>query len=151
MPVHAISWKVQKGLKWNLVYTCRWMAVRGRAVHKNHNSILYIYWVIPLYNLFFIMDARMVACPAHILESSKVIGIKLGTYIYWMMLMKGSAVDKNHNPILHFTWVIPPRKIIKGGFLCHVLVYKWCWITSSAFYRQPAFGEHSSFSAILWF
>jgi len=43
----------------------------------------------------------MVACPGHILESTK--GIKLGTYID---VMRGSAEDKNHNPILHFTWVV---------------------------------------------
>ena len=24
------------------------------------------------------------------------------------MLIRGSAEDKNHNPILHFTWVISP-------------------------------------------
>jgi len=24
------------------------------------------------------------------------------------MLIRGSAEDKNHNPILHFTWVILP-------------------------------------------
>jgi len=24
------------------------------------------------------------------------------------MLMRGSAEDENHNPILHFTWVISP-------------------------------------------
>jgi len=24
------------------------------------------------------------------------------------MLMRGSAVDNNHNPTLHFTWVIIP-------------------------------------------
>jgi len=25
------------------------------------------------------------------------------------MLIKGSAEDKNHDPILHFTWVISPH------------------------------------------
>jgi len=24
------------------------------------------------------------------------------------MLMRGSAEEKNHNPILHFTWIISP-------------------------------------------
>ena len=36
----------------------------------------------------------------------------------------------------------------KGSFLCHVLVYKWCLITRSAFYRQLTFGVHSSLPAI---
>ena len=55
------------------------MAVRGRAIHKNHNPTLYIYRVISPYPffLFFIM----VAYPGHILESSKGIEIKPGTYI----------------------------------------------------------------------
>jgi len=55
--------------------------------------------------------------------------------------MRGSAEDKNHNPILHFTSVLIFS--IKACFLCHVLAYKWCWITNYAFYRQQAFGEHS--------
>jgi len=39
--------------------------------------------------------------------------------------MRGSAQDKNHNPIFYFTLVISPYFFfIKGGFLCHVLVYK---------------------------
>ena len=41
----------------------------------------------------------MVAYPANILERTKGIEIKLGTW----MLMKGSTEDKNHIPILHFT------------------------------------------------
>ena len=36
----------------------------------------------------------------------------------------------------------------KGGFLCHVLMYKWCQITRSVVYRQQAFGEHSTLPAI---
>jgi len=42
----------------------------------------------------------IVACPGHFLESIKGIVIKLVTY------MRGSAEDKNHNPILHFPLVI---------------------------------------------
>jgi len=49
------------------------MAVRGRAVHRNHNPTLFIYSV----NHFFIM----VACPGHISESTKEIEIKLAPYI----------------------------------------------------------------------
>jgi len=41
----------------------------------------------------------MDACLGHILESTKAIEIKLGTY-------KDVNEKKNHNPILHFTWVI---------------------------------------------
>ena len=44
----------------------------------------------------------MVAYPGHILESTKGIEIKLGTYIE-LMLMKGSTEDKNPHSILHFT------------------------------------------------
>ena len=37
---------------------------------------------------------------------------------------------------------------LKGFFfVIDVLVYNWCWNTSSAFYRQSAFGEHSSLPA----
>jgi len=52
------------------------MAVRGRAVHKNHNSNLYITQLSPI-NLFFIM----VAYSGDILERTKGNEIKLGTYI----------------------------------------------------------------------
>jgi len=72
----------------------------------------------------------MDSCLGHILESTKGIEIKLGTYIY--MFMRGSAEDKNHNPILHYTY-LSLLLFIKGGFLCHVLVYKLCLITRSAF------------------
>ena len=50
------------------------MAVRGSAVHMNHNHTLYIYRVNHLFNI-------MIAGPGHILESTKWIDIKLGTYI----------------------------------------------------------------------
>ena len=46
---------------------------------------------LPL-TIFFIM----VAYPGHILESTKVIEFKLGTYI-------DVNEDKNHNPILHLS------------------------------------------------
>ena len=52
------------------------MAVWERALHKNHNPTLYITELSPL-NIFFIM----VAYPGHIMESTKRIEIKLGTYI----------------------------------------------------------------------
>ena len=52
------------------------MAVRGSAVHKNHNHTLYITELSPLNHVFI-----MVAYPGHILEFTKGIEIKLGTYI----------------------------------------------------------------------
>ena len=52
------------------------MAVRGCAVYKNHNPTLYI-TELSTFNHFF----TMVAYPGHILESTKGIEIKLGTYI----------------------------------------------------------------------
>jgi len=39
MPVRAIYWKVQKGLKLNLVHTQ--MLMKGSAEDKNHNPILH--------------------------------------------------------------------------------------------------------------
>jgi len=53
------------------------MAVRERAVHKNHNPTLYITELSPI-NHFFIK----VACPGYFLESTKEIEIKLAPYIY---------------------------------------------------------------------
>ena len=75
-------------------------------------------------------------------------GLKLNL-VHTYMLMGGSAEDKNHNPILHFIHVL--NFFIKGCFLCHVFVYKQSWITISAFYRQQAFGEHSSSPSISLF
>ena len=67
------------------------MTVRGSAVHKNHNHSLYITELSPI-NHFFHNGCLSWA----ILESTKVIEIKLGTYI-------DVNEDKNHNPILRFT------------------------------------------------
>ena len=52
------------------------MAVRGRAVHNNHNPTLYITELSSI-NHFFIT----VTYPGLILESTKGIEFKLGTYI----------------------------------------------------------------------
>ena len=81
----------------------------------------------------------MVACPGHILESNKGIEIKLGTYID-----VNERKYRRQEP--YFLLVI--SFFIKGCFLCHVFVYKWCWITSSAFYRHQPLGEHSSLPTI---
>ena len=62
----------------------------------------------------------MGVCPGHILESTKRIKIKLGTHT--QMLMRGSAEDKNHTPILHFTSVLK-KKIIKNIVF---FVMSWC-------------------------
>jgi len=51
--------------------------VRETADHQNDNHILYILTELSPHNHFFIIDA----CPGHILESTKGIEIKLGTYI----------------------------------------------------------------------
>ena len=61
------------GLKWNLVYRYICQYVNDRY----HNPTLYIYIELSPLNYFFIM----VACSCHILESTKRIEIKLGTYI----------------------------------------------------------------------
>ena len=53
------------------------MAMRGKAVHKNHNPTLYIE-LSPLNHLF---SSQWFACPGHNLESTKGIEIKLGTHI----------------------------------------------------------------------
>jgi len=52
------------------------MTVRESAVHTNHNPILYITELSPISHFFI-----MVAYPGHILESTKWVEIKLGTYI----------------------------------------------------------------------
>jgi len=51
------------------------MAVRGRAVHKNHNPThldLQSYFPVKIYFL------KMDACPGHILASTQGIDMKLG-------------------------------------------------------------------------
>ena len=53
------------------------MAVRGRAVHNNHNPTLYINRVISPLLVFVIMDAGL----SNILESTKGIEMKLGLKI----------------------------------------------------------------------
>jgi len=110
-------------LKLLLGYIYRWQWGEGRTVPINHNPTLYIYWVI---SPFFIM----VACPGHILESTKGIEIKLCTYIDVNERKKTRTIILSYN--LHLSLFF----FIKGCFLCYVLVYMWCWITSSAFYRQ---------------
>jgi len=53
------------------------------------------------------------------------------------MAVRGSAENKNHNPSLYVTNELSLLiTFIKGGFLCHVLMYKWCLITRSALNRQ---------------
>jgi len=48
MPVRTISWKVQKGLKLNLVHTQ--MLMRGSAEDKNNTPILHFTLVISPYS-----------------------------------------------------------------------------------------------------
>jgi len=49
------------------------VAMRGSAVHKNHNHALYMYSVISPSPFFIIVD-----CPDHILKSTNEIEMKLG-------------------------------------------------------------------------
>ena len=100
---------------------------------KNHSPVLYIPELSPLW---------LLAISWKVLKGLKI------NLVHTQMLMRGSTDDKNHNPILHFTLIISPYFFIKRLFSLHVLVYRWCWITSSAFYRQQPFGEHSLLPAI---
>ena len=64
----------------------------------------------------------MDSCLCHILESPKGIEIKHGTYID---VNRGAAEDKNHNTILHFTWVIFPDYFHKRVVF---FLMSWCTI-----------------------
>ena len=109
-----------------------WRNMIGSAVHKNHNVPCIFTKLSPLNQFCSIM----VAFPGHILESWKGIEMKLCTY-----MVVNEKKCSRHEPYSCVTLLELSllRFFIKGGFLCHVLVYKWCWIISSAFYRQSAF------------
>jgi len=78
----------------------------------------------------------MVACP-------KGIAVKLGKYTY---VNERKCSRQEQYSYLTFYFSFPSLLFFnKGGFLCHVLMFNWCWITSSAFNRQYTFGKHSSF------
>jgi len=51
------------------------------------------------------------------------------------MLIKGSTEDIR-TIILPYILLELSLLFKNVCFLCHVLVYKWCWITSFDFYRQ---------------
>ena len=53
------------------------MTVRESGVHKNNNHTMYITELYPLNNVFI-----MVVYPSRILERTKGVEIKLGTYVY---------------------------------------------------------------------
>ena len=106
------------------------MAVRGSALCTRTTILPCIFIELsPHYHFFHII----VACPGHILESTKRIKIQLGTYIN-----VNERKCSRQEPYSYLTFYLSYLALffIKGGFLCHVLVYKWCWITSSTFYRQ---------------
>ena len=112
--------------------------MRGGAVHKNHhNPTLYIE-SLPQTNLFI-----MVASPGHILENKKRDRIKLDTYI---------DVNERKSSRLLLPYILLELSLLifslKVVFFVMCLVYKWCWITSSAFYRQSVFGERALLPAI---
>ena len=84
----------------------------------------------------------MVAYTVHILESTKGIEIKLGTYIDVIE----STEDKNHNPILHFTCVISPY------FFPYTVVYfVMSWCTSGIGLQVLPFIDNSHLGSILHF
>ena len=99
----------------------------------------------PLNHFFSIMDS----CLGHILESTKGIEIKHGTCID--VNKRKCTRQEPYTYLTLYLSYLPLLPFIKGGFLCHVVVYKWCLIARSAFYRQYAFGEHSSLPAISLF
>jgi len=113
---------------------------RKCRAHKPYSYPAYLQCYLPL-TIFFIMDL----CPGHILESTQGIEIKLGTYID-----VNKRKCRRQEPYSYLTFYLSYLSLllpIKGGFLCHVLVYKWCWITRSAFYRQYWIGIWGAFLA----
>ena len=68
----------------------------------------------------------MDACPCHILESTKEIEMKLGLQID---CSEGKGSAPKTIILSYILTELSHHK--KGCFLCHVLVYKWCWITNS--------------------
>ena len=88
----------------------------------------------------------MVACPGHILESTKGIEIKLGTYID-----VNERKCRRQEPYSYLTFYLSYLSLIlfiKGGFLCHLLVYNWCLITGFASGIWWAFLASSEF--LVW-
>jgi len=72
-----------------------YMAVIGSVLHKNHKPTLYIMGLSPI-NLFSLW-MLILAISWKVLK-----GLKLNL-VHTYMLIRGSAEDKNYNPILHFT------------------------------------------------
>jgi len=66
------------------------------------------------------------------LESTKRIEIKLSTYVDVNECSKQEPYSFLTFYLIYLSLIV----FIKGCFLYHVMVYKWCWVTSSAFYRQ---------------
>ena len=88
--VRQITLKLLLSFKSNLVYTCRQMAMRRRTEPKNNNHTLFCPQCYLPITIFII-----VACPGHILKSTKWIGMELGLQIDGSQ-GKGSA--QNYNP-----------------------------------------------------
>ena len=68
------------------------------------------------------------------MERTKGINIKLVTYIY-----VNERKYRRQEPYSYLTFYLSYLSLffpIKGCFLCLVLVYRSCWTTSPAFYRQ---------------
>jgi len=75
------------------------MALRGRAVHMKP-KIPCIFTHISHFFSYYVD-----ACPGHVQKLEK--GLKLNL-VHSYMFMRGSALDRNHSPTWHFTWVISP-------------------------------------------
>ena len=70
-------------------------------------------------------------------------GLKLN-FIHTLMLMKGSTEDKNHTPILHFTWIISPY-----NFFIMVVFFVMSWCTSDVGLQVLPFIDNSHLWNIL--
>jgi len=64
----------------------------------------------------------MDACLGHILESTKGVEIKLGTYMY--ANKKKCSRQEQYSYLTLYLSYLSLILFLKGGFLCHVLVFK---------------------------
>jgi len=99
--------------------------------------ILHVLSYLPI-TIFFIR----VAYPGHILESTKGIEIKLGTYID---VNERKYRRQETNIIIHFTWIISPYFFHKRLFSWHV------WCTSGVWLQVLPLIDNSHLRSILRF
>ena len=115
--------------KYNMDWNETWFIDRWQW-EEGRNAIALIIPCIfielsPLNFVFVIMDV----CLGHILE---VLEIKLGTHID----VNKRKCRRQEQYLTFYLSYLSLLLFIKGGFLFHILVYKWCLITRSTFYRQ---------------